>query len=191
MAGADFDQAAGIFVGVSERTDQWAYRIPFAVQWFWPIPLFIIVTLAPESPWWLVRKGRYDEAEKVVLRLASRGSASTSDGSVGPSVNSSNTVAMMIRTNELEKETQNGTSYLDCLKGVDLRRTEIGCLAWAGQILAGSSFANQPTYFFQQAGLPSSASFQLSLGVTCLAFVGTCCSWVIMTVSISGLSNRF
>lgn len=38
-----------------------------------------------------------------------------------------------------------GTSYFDCFKGVDRRRTEIACIAWAAQILSGSSFANMPT----------------------------------------------
>jgi SP family general alpha glucoside:H+ symporter-like MFS transporter len=38
------------------RTDEWSYRIPFALQWIWPIPLMIGIAFAPESPWWLVRK---------------------------------------------------------------------------------------------------------------------------------------
>lgn len=31
-----------------------------------------------------------------------------------------------------------GTSYLDCFRGIDLRRTEIVCGAWACQQLCGS-----------------------------------------------------
>lgn len=89
-----------------------------------------------------------------------------------------------VRTNQFEIDNHVGSSFLDCFKGVDLRRTEIVCLAWPAQILAGSSFANQPTYFFQQAGLSSDASFSLGLGVTALAFVGTCISWFVMTVSL-------
>jgi SP family general alpha glucoside:H+ symporter-like MFS transporter len=144
------NRAAGIFVAVGTREDQWAYRIPFALQWIWPVPIFIIVTLAPESPWYLVRKGRYEEAKKVVMRLSTRATSRKADGSAGQQVNPDNTVAMMIRTNEFEKQVQSGTSYLDCLKGSDLRRTEIACMAWASQIILGSSFSNQPTYFFQQ-----------------------------------------
>lgn len=74
-----------------------------------------------------------------------------------------------------------GSSYLDCFKGVDRRRTEIVVLAWSAQIFAGSSFANQPVYFFQQAGLSSDDSFALGLGTTALAFVGTCLSWIVLT----------
>jgi SP family general alpha glucoside:H+ symporter-like MFS transporter len=101
---------------------------------------------------------------------------------------------MMVRTNQFEIDNDVGSSFLDCFKGVDLRRTEIVCLAWPAQILAGSSFANQPTYFFQQAGISSDVSFKLGLGVTALAFVGTCASWFVMTVgliSILILTPRF
>lgn len=39
--------AAGVLLGVQDRTDQWAYKIPFAIQWIWPVPLFILATFAP------------------------------------------------------------------------------------------------------------------------------------------------
>ncbi|OWZ28479.1 MFS transporter, SP family, general alpha glucoside:H+ symporter [Cryptococcus neoformans Tu259-1] len=163
--------AAGVLQSTSTRTDQWGYRIPFAIQWLWPLPLFILVTLAPESPWYLVRKGKLEEAKQAVARLSRRGDVT----------DPAQTVAMMIRTNQIELANQTGSSYLDCFKGSDLRRTEIACLGWAAQILAGSSFANSPTYFFQQAGLSTANSFKLGLGTTALAFVGTCGSWITLT----------
>ncbi|KAJ7144059.1 hypothetical protein C8R44DRAFT_915998 [Mycena epipterygia] len=43
----------GVIKSMLPRTDQWAYRIPYALQWMWPVPLLIGVALAPESPWWL------------------------------------------------------------------------------------------------------------------------------------------
>ncbi|OXG71395.1 MFS transporter, SP family, general alpha glucoside:H+ symporter [Cryptococcus neoformans var. grubii Br795] len=86
-----------------------------------------------------------------------------------------------------------GTSYLDCFKGTNLRRTEIACFVWAAQILSGTSFANQPVYFFQQAGFSTSDSFNLNLGAKGLAFIGTIGSWITLTyygrrtVFVSGL----
>lgn len=41
----------GVIKSMSNRTDQWAYRIPYALQWMWPLPLFIGIAFAPESPW--------------------------------------------------------------------------------------------------------------------------------------------
>ncbi|OCF30890.1 MFS transporter, SP family, general alpha glucoside:H+ symporter [Kwoniella heveanensis CBS 569] len=163
--------AAGVLKAVADRTDQWGYKIPFAIQWVWPVPLFILATLAPESPWFYVRKGRLADAERSVTRLAKK----------GEDADPTQIVAMMVRTNEVELKNRPGTSYLDCFKGSDLRRTEIACFAWAAQIMSGTSFANQPAYFFQQAGFSTSNSFNLNLGAKALAFIGTCGSWITLT----------
>jgi len=62
--------SSGVLMSMQARTDQWAYRIPFALQWMWPIPLFILISMAPESPWFYVRAGRLEEAERSIRRLA-------------------------------------------------------------------------------------------------------------------------
>lgn len=61
---------AGVLVGFVGRTDEWGYKIPFALQWIWPIPIAIGTYLAPESPWWYVRRGKKAEAEASLKRLA-------------------------------------------------------------------------------------------------------------------------
>lgn len=61
---------AGVLVGLEHREDAWGYRIPFALQWIWPIPIAIGTYLAPESPWWCIRSGRKKEAEVSLKRLA-------------------------------------------------------------------------------------------------------------------------
>lgn len=40
--------STGVLRGTVYRTDEWAYRIPFALQWMWPIPIIIGVSFAPE-----------------------------------------------------------------------------------------------------------------------------------------------
>jgi SP family general alpha glucoside:H+ symporter-like MFS transporter len=163
--------ASGVLKGLVNRADQWAYRIPFAVQWVWPIPIFIGVLLAPENPWWLVRKGRRDDAVRSLKRLTSN---SDTD------FNAEETVAMMVHTNELEKEIATGTTYLDCFRGMDLYRTEIACLIWAAQNLCGSGLMAYSTVFYQRAGLPVSQSFNMSLGQYAIGFFGTVFSWFLM-----------
>lgn len=164
--------ATGVLRGFVNRTDEWAYRIPFAIQWVWPIPIIIGVILAPESPWWLVRQGRRSDAVASLLRL-------TSNGDVD--FNAEETVAMMFHTNELEKEIEEGTTFLDCFKGVDLRRTEIVCLAWGAQNLCGSGIMGYSTYFYKQAGLSSENAFNMSLGQAGMGFCGTLFSWYLMS----------
>ncbi|EHA46739.1 maltose permease MAL31 [Pyricularia oryzae 70-15] len=162
--------SAGVQAGFSENNTQWSYRVPFAIQWAWPVPLFVVIWFAPESPWHYVRLGDYKQAESSVVRLGSAAS--------GPRARER--VAMMIHTNEIETEMDEGTSYLDCFRGVDLRRTEIACLAFAAQPFCGSAMGGTPTYFFVQAGLPNSISFQMAVGGLGIASVGTILSWFLL-----------
>lgn len=56
--------ATGVLTGLESRSDQWAYRIPFAIQWIWPVMLLIGLPFVPESPWWLVGKGRLEKTPR-------------------------------------------------------------------------------------------------------------------------------
>ena len=162
---------SGVLRALLVRTDEWGYRIPFALQWMWPIPLLVGIHFAPESPWWLVRKGRLADAEKSLRRLTTK-----TDTSMDPS----KTIAMMIHTNELEKEVSSGTHYMDCLKGTDLRRTEIACMVWMIQTLCGSGLMGYSNQFYVQAGLSEEHSFDMSLGQYALGAIGTIGSWFLM-----------
>jgi len=153
------------------RVDSWGYRIPFALQWIWPVPLIVGCILAPESPWWLVRKGRTEDAIKSVKRLTYR----TKD----IDFEAEKTVAMMAHTHKLEVATTSGASVWDCFRGVDLRRTEIACIVWAIQNISQSPLNG--AYFFNQAGLPSTDSFDLTMGQYGSEVLGTIFAWAGMT----------
>jgi SP family general alpha glucoside:H+ symporter-like MFS transporter len=100
----------------------------------------------------------------------------------------------MQHTNALEKSVGQGTSYISCFKGVDLRRTEIAMGAWICQNWCGSSFMGWSTYFLTLAGLQTSNAFTMTIGQYALGAVGTIVSWFLMTyigrrkLYISGLS---
>jgi hypothetical protein len=76
----------------------------------------------------------------------------------------------MQTTNELEKALESGTGYMDCFKGIDLRRTEIVCVTWAIQNLCGSAFMGYSTYFYEQAGLSTLKSFDMSMAQVCKTY---------------------
>ncbi|KAI7354904.1 sugar porter family MFS transporter [Hortaea werneckii] len=120
--------SSAVLKGVSGEDGSIGYKLPYGLQWIWPFFLIFGIALAPESPWWLVRKGRIEDAKKEVLRLTSR---TQSDFDPVATVN------MMIYTNELEKKDIAGAKYWDCFKGVNLRRTEIVTFVWAVQTLCG------------------------------------------------------
>ncbi|KAI5290458.1 hypothetical protein KEM54_001493 [Ascosphaera aggregata] len=182
--------AAGQFIslgaleGFLARDDQWSYRIPYALQWMIPVPLLVVAIWMPESPWWLVRQGKYAECEKILRRLtAGKQREKTKQ-----------MVAMMIQTDEIEAEAEAGSSYADCYKGINLRRTEIACLAFVGQVTSGSPFAYNSSYFLKQAGMNSNQAYSMGLVGTAVTFIGTICSWFLMrlygrrTIYLTGLA---
>ncbi|EPS28625.1 hypothetical protein PDE_03571 [Penicillium oxalicum 114-2] len=145
-----------VLLTLNHRTDQWGWRIPFAVQWVWPAIIVPLILFAPESPWWLVRHGRPEEAQQVVRRLIS-GQADENEVR--------RTVALMQETNRLEETIHEGVGYLDCFRGRNLWRTEIACVAWASQLWCGFVISSYSTYFFELAGLESQDAYKMSVGM--------------------------
>lgn len=144
-----------VLLTLNTDNSNWGWRIPFAVQWIWPVIIVPLVFFAPESPWWLIRKGDRVAAEKVVRRLSSR---DTSDDEIR------RTVALMIETNHIEKDINEGISFLDCFRNSNLWRTEISCAAWAAQLWCGFVISSYSTYFYELAGLKSSDAYKMSVG---------------------------
>ncbi|KAJ6783626.1 hypothetical protein PWT90_04479 [Aphanocladium album] len=166
----------GVIFSMLKRDDEWAYRIPYALQWMWPLPLIIGIYFAPESPWWLVRRGKMEEAKHSLLRLTSKNNETNFDPD--------ETIAMMVHTTAMEEKMTAGSSYWDCFKGVDLRRTEIVCMVWAIQNLSGNSFSNYSTYFLERAGLAVQDSYSFALGQYAINMVGVFGAWGLMTMGI-------
>lgn len=160
--------ANGVIAGTSKLDTHWAYSAPFAAQWVWPLVILIGWPFAPESPWWLVRKDRIAEAEAALKRLAS------------PHVDVKPTLAMIIETDRLEHEMEAGTTYADCFKKINLRRTEVAIGVYSIQVFSGVYLVGYATYFFELAGLPTSDAFSMSCGFLALGFVGTLFSWFLL-----------
>ena len=155
--------------GFTTTSGRWAYGIPFSLQWVFSVVIFVGLLFAPESPWWLVRKGRLQEAEHSLKRLTN-------------GVATEQTVAMMLRTTQAEREQQDGgSSYLDCFRGTNLRRTEIAFGVWSLQAFSGLPFSSYNTYFFEQAGLSDTKSFSMSIGNYAMGMAGTALSWLLIT----------
>ncbi|KAJ1024072.1 hypothetical protein NDA16_003045 [Ustilago loliicola] len=165
--------ASGILRATVNRTDHWAYKIPYAIQWVWPVPIFIGCWFAPESPWWLVRQNRLEDAKHSLRRLAAN-DPEFSDHEADQ------TVQMMIHTNELEKAAAEGGSYFDCFKRTDRRRTEIACVVWLIQVFCGGPLMGLSSYFYTKAGLPTDQAFNLSIGQFAMGLVGTLSSWFLL-----------
>lgn len=160
--------SAGVLKGLVNNPTEWSYRIPFAVQWVWPVPLFIAALLAPESPWFLVRTGQLERARRSLERLSEPSHNVDYDAAI----------ALMVHTDKLEKEEQAGVTYWDAFKGTNRRRTEIACMVFLSQITDGGALAYSGSFFFQQTGIDDDTSYAISLGGTGIAFLGTVISWL-------------
>jgi len=102
-------------------------------------PLIILLFFAPESPWWLVRHGKKEQALRSIQRLGKESKQ-----------NAHEKLAMIERTVEIEAQLGGAPTLLDLWKGTDLRRTTIICLMYASQNFAGNLIANQATFFFER-----------------------------------------
>lgn len=152
--------------GFLQMEGQWAYRIPFALQWVLPIPLSIGVFFAPDSPWWLARRGRMEDAEKALRRLQTN----AEDDEIA------DTMSMIIHTVKLEDENKDASTYKDLFAKKHRRRTEITVMTYVIQELV-APLMSYIVYFLQQAGVPTTASFNFAIGQYSLAIVGVFIAW--------------
>lgn len=159
--------SAGVMRGLVNNTTSWSYRIPFALQWFWPAFLIPLLFWAPDTPWHLVRVGRHEDALKSLERLRPNDTDEERQEALG----------LIVYTNNLEEQLCVGTSYKDCFKGFELRRTEIACVVFAGQILSGLNFAYNSTYFFMNLNMSSTTTYNLNVGGNGMALFATFISW--------------
>ena len=158
--------------GTSEMKNHWAYSIPFVLQWFWCLVILPGIIFIPESPWWLVRQKRLEDAEKVLRRLASK------------KVNVAATLAEIVETDRLEQELEAGSTYRDVFRGVNWRRTEIAIGVYCTQVLSGIYLINYGTYFFQLAGLPTDKAFDMGVG-----FLGKLSFSLVEVIHMDTISN--
>lgn len=185
--------SSGVLRGFSGDSSKWAYKIPFAIQWVWPIPIMIGIYLAPESPWWLVKTGRIEEAKESLLRLLSETHGSdVKNTMIGMTLDK-----MKLTIQQEERNESETASYFECFKGTSFRRTRSTALVWLSQNLTGTSLRKYSTYFFIQAGLSTDMSFTFSIVQYVLGIVGTLSSWFLekkvghFTLYFYGLCGMF
>jgi SP family general alpha glucoside:H+ symporter-like MFS transporter len=96
-------QVIGVGVVKSQlgRTDDMAWQLPYYLQLMWPPILGGLILFAPESPWWLVRHGRYEEAKKSLYRLT--------DTKRETDFDADQSIAMMKHTIEMEAQVSAGS----------------------------------------------------------------------------------
>lgn len=136
--------AAIVDNSTSTRNDTGSYRIPIAIQFAWAIILVGGMLLLPETPRFLIRKGRKEKAAKSLSRLRRLPVDH-------PAVVEE--LAEILANHEYELSLGKAT-YLDCFKGTLGKRLATGCLLQALQQLTGVNFIfYYGTSFFTTRGI--------------------------------------
>ena len=148
--------------------EEQAFRDVFALQWIVGGLAVIAFALAPESPNFLITKGRLDQARKAMSTIY--GSGNSIDARVA-------FLTKVIREEQANKELHVGT-YLECFKAANLKRTMTVLFIYTAVQWGGAALLAQSIYFLIIAGLPAIHAFDVSIGGFALSMVIIVASWV-------------
>ncbi|KAJ4355271.1 hypothetical protein N0V95_003101 [Ascochyta clinopodiicola] len=148
-----------------------AFRTVFALQWIWPVAAGLAFTAMPESPIFLVQKGKIDAAKKALARLY--GSKNHIDARLA-------VLCKQVEQERSQAENHGHASYLELFQGTNLKRTFTVFWLFLAAGLNGASLLSQNTYFLIIAGLPAVHAFDVGIGGFGLAIIAIVFSWFYM-----------
>jgi MFS transporter, SP family, sugar:H+ symporter len=119
--------AAIVNNATKSRNDTGSYRIPVALQFAWALILMGGMLMLPETPRFLIKQGKHEQAATSLARL--RRLPVDHPGLVDE-------LAEVRANHEFEMSVGKGT-YADCFKGTVGKRLMTGCLLQALQQLSG------------------------------------------------------
>ncbi|EPS31442.1 Major facilitator-type transporter ecdD [Penicillium oxalicum] len=139
--------AAIVNNATKDRMDTGCYRIPVAVQFAWAIILVAGMIILPETPRFLIKKDRYEDATKALARLRR---LDVNDPSIIEEL-------AEVQANHEYELSLGKASYLEIVRGSLGKRLATGCGIQALQQLAGVNFIfYYGTTFFQNSGIQNS-----------------------------------
>ncbi|KKA16360.1 MFS monosaccharide transporter [Rasamsonia emersonii CBS 393.64] len=139
--------AAIVNNATKDRNDTGCYRIPIAVQFAWAIILIVGMLILPETPRFLIKRGKHEAAAKSLARLRRI------------DVDNPALTAELaeIQANHEYELSLGQASYIEILRGTLGKRLATGCGVQALQQLAGVNFIfYYGTSFFQNSGIQNS-----------------------------------
>jgi SP family sugar:H+ symporter-like MFS transporter len=122
--------AASVNNATKDRNDTGSYRIPIALQFAWSIIICVGLLFLPETPRYLVKQDKHDEALKSLSRLRR----------LSPENPALVEELSEIEANHRYEMSLGKATYLDCFKGTIGKRLLTGCLLQGLQQLTGVNF---------------------------------------------------
>ncbi|KAL3496564.1 general substrate transporter [Aspergillus germanicus] len=160
--------ALGIIRGFVPSVSPSAWKMVFAIQWIVGSLPFLVL-LIPESPVWLLSKGRHEEARKSLIQLYGK------DNKIDIRFEHLREILAM-EDNNHHGESEAG--FLECFRGHNLKRTLTVCMMLFGIGMTGVAFLNQNTYFLLTLGLSAVQAFDIGIGGFFLACAVIAASWM-------------
>ncbi|EXJ75325.1 uncharacterized protein A1O5_02021 [Cladophialophora psammophila CBS 110553] len=140
---------------------RWAYRVVFCCQYGFAGVSALLAPFMPESPWWLVSKGKNEKALRSLSKLGQKGQEGNK-----------RLALIQLTLEEIRRETE-GVTYFECFRRSNLRRTIISVGPLIIQVLTGITFvAGYFTYYLQLAGYSAKESFRIQIAQPVLSIVG-------------------
>ncbi|KAK7419817.1 Plasma membrane low glucose sensor [Neonectria magnoliae] len=141
--------AAVVNNATAKRNDTGCYRIPIAVQFAWSLILFFGMLFLPETPRFLIKKNRPDDAARSLARIRRLPKDH-------PAIQRE---LAEVQANHNFETSLGKSSYLDCFRPPILKRQFTGMALQALQQLTGKSRINfifyYGTKYFQNSGVSS------------------------------------
>ncbi|KAF0321837.1 hypothetical protein GQ607_010971 [Colletotrichum asianum] len=130
-----------------------AFRTVIAIQWGVGGLALLAWAAAPESPLWLVRKGKIEAARKVMRKI------------YGPN-QPDERLEYEIRAIQAEQEFEanNKATYMACFQGTNRKRSFTVAFLYSTANIGGASFLAQNIYFLITAGLEAVHCFDVGIG---------------------------
>lgn len=163
----------GIIYKLGPLPTKLSYEIPFICQWIVPSIIILTIYFWPESPVWLARAGKRDEAIRALESLHGRG------GSI-------KTAAILAEIEETiaheDADHTKSTSYRECFEARNRHRTLISMFIYGCQYLSGIIFVlGYQSYFYQLMGFTAQKSFLLGMLNNTSQFVANILSWFLLS----------
>ncbi|KKY28694.1 putative high-affinity glucose [Diplodia seriata] len=140
--------AAGTVYGTSTMASEWAWKTVIVVQIIIPVLLLCGIWFVPESPRWLLSQHRRADALSALTYIRHGSSATRSEIETE--------LSLLEEALAEQVAAHRATTWLDCARGSNGRRTFIAVGVQCLQQSQGSAFLN--TYlviFLQQLGIPN------------------------------------
>lgn len=163
---------SGVLYELGPLDTKLAYRLPLGLQWLVPSLMLLTIWVFPESPAYLIRWGKREQAMKSIRKL------------YGPDgkIDHAGLYAMIEETLQHESAgTEDSRGYMECFNKENRKRTLIAIFAFTMVQASGSIFVlGYQSYFYQLIGYETKESFLLNMMCNVVMFVATIMSWFIL-----------